>query len=542
MDATPVSVQVLTSPQTRPALLGPRLLRATEHIVDRNGVLLAVMLVLLFSLWAWFASRETRLSMEELLELSVATAPTTGQIPSFLRAGIDYNPPLSHILTRFSVTAFGVSEWSIRLPAFLGTIGCLVFLYRFVSLWLTPSYGIFAMLVVMCSPVREFGVLGRPYGLVLGFSGVALLAYQRAIARRPRLLALLTLSLTSAAVSASHYYGVLGMAGILLAEGVRAKRLGRPDWRLVLCVVVPPILVFAVLLNVIREQRSQLIHYFARGNLLSFDHGYDSFDIDPMIYCVGLVLIVVACWQPQMRSMESITFPPDPASPESCAGLGLLLLPILGAFLTQFVTHAYVPRYFLPAVLGLAICLCYVTKLFSSMLPGAVMLLNLVLAIGFCKATMQDGLRPVQTLAARGTLTAATGPILFDSPSAYMQILHYYPELHSKLWVIADPPTQLRYRKYDTDDKIMLALASKGLAQTTTLRGAVRRWPEFSLIPRSADSVWALKCLIGAGADIAVHHPFGDSNFIFEARALPETFPYIDACSSMGSVSYPATR
>jgi hypothetical protein len=525
---------MLTSPPTknRVAIILARFLVTAERTLDKNGGAVAVMLVLLFSLWAWFASRENRMSLEELLEVSVATAPTINQIPSFLSAGIDYNPPLSHILTRFSLAVFGTSEWSVRLPAFVGMIGLLVFLFRFVKLWLTPSYGIFAMLIVMCSPVRSFGVLGRPYGLILGFSGLALLAYQRAIDRRPNHLALVTLLLCSAAVSACHYYGVLAMGGILLAELVRTTRLRRFDWRLVFCVVAPPFLVFGTLLKVIRGQGSQLTHYFARGDLLSFSHGYDSLDIDPMIGCVGLLLVVLACSNSPNHIEAEIRHRPDPAAPEIYAGFGLLLLPILGALLTQFVTHAYVPRYFLPAVIGLAICLCFVTRLFSTVLPGTVILLNLALTVGFCKATMQDALRPAETIPAKAALIASTSPILFDTPSAYMQIQHYYPELRTKLWVIADPPTQLKYRKYDTDDKIMLALASKGLAQTTTLSDAVRRWPEFSLIPRSADYVWALKCLMDAGADVTVRNAFGNSNFIFETKVLPDHFTRIDACST----------
>jgi hypothetical protein len=510
----------------------PSDLLTVERGLDRVGTPFAVFLLLIFSAWAWVASREARLSFDELLEISVATAPTVHQIVPFLAAGIDYNPPLSHVLTRLSIATFPNSEVAARLPAFLGFVVLLVFLYGFVTRWLSPSYGIFAMLLIMSSPVRMFAVFGRPYGLVLGFAGAALFAYQRAITHKPRAIALMTLSLCSAALAASHYYGILATSGILFAELLRAKTLKRPDWKPLTCTIVPAALVFALLLDTIRHQRSQFTNYFARGNLLSFDHGYDAFDIDPMIYCVGLLLVIATLWRLRTLNPSGVKLSLDAFSPEVCAGFGLLLLPILGAFLTQFVTHAYISRYFLPAVMGLAICLCYVIRLSSVILPGIIVLLNIALAVGFGKTTMQDFRRPPEMLPARVTLAAANGPILFDAPSAYVQVRHYYPELRSKLWVIADPSTQLRYRNYDTDDKIMLALATKGLAQTITLRDAVRRWPTFSLIPRSADYVWALKCLMDVGAKITTRAAFGNSNFVFDVTVLPENLPAIDACGN----------
>jgi hypothetical protein len=55
-------------------------------------------------------------------------------------------------------------------------------------------------------------------------------------------------------------------------------------------------------------------------------------------------------------------------------------------------------------------------------------------------------------------------------------------------------------------------------------------WPAFRLVPRSADPVWALKCVMDAGARITVRQPFGASNFIFEVNVPPGIIPAIEAC------------
>jgi hypothetical protein len=216
---------------------------------------------------------------------------------------------------------------------------------------------------------------------------------------------------------------------------------------------------------------------------------------------------------------------------EIALGAGLLLLPVIGAVATQFVTHAYVPRYFLPAAIGFAICFSYGIRLFSCVVPGLVVLLIVSLSLGFGKTILQEISRPAEILPSIGALTAEQTPLLFDTPGTYVQIYHYFPGLRDNLWVIADPAASLRYRQYDTDDRIMLALAKQGRAQAIGLSAAIRRWSSFRLVPRSADYVWVLKCLMDAGLQIKVRRAFGNSNFIFDVTVLPGSVAQIDACA-----------
>jgi len=281
------------------------------------------------------------------------------------------------------------------------------------------------------------------------------------------------------------------------------------------------------------QQRQQIAHYFSRGSLLSFDHGFDVLAMDPVVYCVALVFVIGAIqfhWRGthiQPPATGLLGFPLK----DITLGAGLLLLPVIGAVVSQFVTHAYVPRYFLPAAIGFVMCLCYAVRVFSRVVPGLLLLLTGALTLGFGTAVTRQVLRPVETLPALETLTAEQTPLLFDTPANYEQIYHYFPSLRRNMWVIVDPAASLRYRQYDSDDKIMLALAGFGRAQAISLSDAVRRWPRFRLIPRSADYIWVLKCVMDSGAQITVKHPFGNSNFIFDVSIVPEGVGQIDACA-----------
>lgn len=212
-------------------------------------------------------------------------------------------------------------------------------------------------------------------------------------------------------------------------------------------------------------------------------------------------------------------------------GLGLLLLPLEGAVLTQFVTHAYLPRYFLAAAIGFGIGVCYCVVLLDSMVPGATMGVIAALSLGFANIVAQEFSRPVERPYPSSELSALSSPVLFDAPVEYLRVLHYAPEMRSKLRVIADPAASLKSRAYDTDDRIMLALASKGRVDTITLSAAAHTWERFSLVPRPQEYGAALKCVVNAGAQVRLAGPWGDGNFAFDVVVTPESLRHVDECS-----------
>jgi|GEM_PF-5368888 len=503
-------------------------LEKADHLIDRFAPAAAIILLLLFGIWAWSASHHVKFQFDELLEMAAATAPSNHDVLAFLASGVDFNPPLSHFLIRASVAVFGESEWAARLPAFAGILTLLLCIYVYVAKRLRRSYGLIAILLILGLPVRLYAIQARPYGLVLGISGLVLLLYQAAQGKR-RLFVLPCLMLCTAALAASHYYAVLVVGVLIAAELSRSWMQKRIDWLLLCSCALPPIAVLFVLRNAIHEQRMVLTHYFARGNLLSFKHGYDELLMDPLVLSIALLLVVGLLLlrlprtddqAPLLLSMHEWTF-----------AIGLLLLPILGAFVTQFVTHAYVPRYFLPAAIGFSICACCMIRSLSQVLPSITVILVVSLTIGLGKVALQEVPHQSDDLPLASDLAVENTPILFDTPGTYEEAYYYLPSLRKNMWVIAEPAASLRYRQYDTDDKIMLALAQHGHAQAVSIREAVQRWTDFRLVPRSADYVWALKCFMETGSQIEVRHPFGNSNFVFNVHVKPGSLSDIEACA-----------
>src|SRR5579871_863128 len=270
------------------------ILERLERWLENLAPGVAVALIAAFAVWAWLASRGFRFWFDELLEVSAATAPANRDVVQFLASGIDFNPPLSHFLIRASISLFGNAEWAARLPSFLGiavTLGCL---YLFVSRRLTRGYGVMAMLAFMCLPARVYAREARPYGLLLCFCALSLVLYQtylQTASLRTRIAALVGFSVCIACLPATHYYGVLPIGAFLVAEAARVWKSRRPDWALLACSTIPPVIVLFGLRDVIHQQKQQLTHYFAPGNLLSFDDGFDFLAMEPFIYGIGVILV-----------------------------------------------------------------------------------------------------------------------------------------------------------------------------------------------------------------------------------------------------------
>ena len=510
-----------------------RCLYTADSALQRFALLAAALVILVFCGWVWLNSNALRLRYDELLEVEAANAPTVHQLLSYLAAGVDYNPPLSHLLVRSSMAVFGTADWAPRLPSFLGVLLCLICLYRVISQWLSPKYGVLSILWIICSPVRIHAGEARPYGLVLGLTGLALIFYQHVTKPRRNVPALVAFAICNACLAASHYYAVLVISPFLLAEAARVWKSRQWNWPLLACIIAPPFIVFAFLRDAIRSQHVQLAHYFSRGNLLSFNHGYEVLELDPLVYGIaltllaGAVLAVIRKDQPVVRINRG-SF----ESPGLLLGIGLLLLPLEGAVCTQFITHAYVSRYFLPAEIGSAICVCYLAEFAARFIPGTAVALIVALSINFGNIMAQQLSHPASSSLPGAPLYGAQTPILFDSPEDYLRVLHYEPDFWSKMLVIADPAASMRARQYDTDDKIMLALASEGRVQTTTLSTAARQWSHFSLVPRPQEYTAVLQCLVNAGGRVTLVRGFAASNFLFDVVVPPENLGRLDTCAS----------
>jgi hypothetical protein len=144
---------------------------------------------------------------------------------------LDLNPPLEAFLARASSLVFGEHELAVRLPSILGytlMAGCLfVLLRRRVSPWFA-AFG--SLLLIENSAAFYYATEARPYAILLGMLGLALLGYDTLVqADRdkgwPRIL--LVTGMTGMILS--HVFSVFPVMAFLMAELLRTIRLRRID-------------------------------------------------------------------------------------------------------------------------------------------------------------------------------------------------------------------------------------------------------------------------------------------------------------------------
>src|SRR5262249_54365614 len=141
----------------------------------------------------------------------------------FLLTGAEQLPPFFYVITRTGIAILGLSGFSLRISEMLGVGVAALSVYWFAARRATSLCAAAGAIFLLCTYAYPYAHEARPYGLVLAFSGLALVAWQRAAEESgPRGLALTGLALMLTAAVHTHYYGVLLLGPLCAAELTRS--------------------------------------------------------------------------------------------------------------------------------------------------------------------------------------------------------------------------------------------------------------------------------------------------------------------------------
>ena len=212
-----------------------------DALIHRHYFLIGSILVLLMA--AGFIARDARdkMWMDELFTLLMGGQPNFAEIVHASMDGVDTAPPL------YSTIVHSVLPWvrnealAVRLTSTLGFGAMALCLLIFCSRFLPRAFALTAV-IVTCDAARYYATEGRGYGLLLGAAAGALLAWQSAADGRRRALSLIAMGGCLALMVAIHYYGVLLIGPIFVAELVKWRRSGKPDCA-AFAAMTPPVFV-----------------------------------------------------------------------------------------------------------------------------------------------------------------------------------------------------------------------------------------------------------------------------------------------------------
>ena len=291
---------------------------------------------------------------DELFTFYMCRLPNMSAVWSALKDGADLNPPLFYVVTRACQAAFGSSELATRLPAILGFLVMSLCVFHFVSGFGSRLAGLAAMSFTVITGSYYYASEARAYGLVLGFSGLAVILWQSAARHERRGIALPGLAAALAGALLCHCYAVLAMVPFALAEVVRLVSRRKFDWPMLVWLAVPcP----AVLLY---------LPMFAatRGPLFDNPVYRPEWGSIPACYAIhfgaalwpvlaGLVILALARSNPETSS-EDQRGSAIPAH-EMALAVGFALVPVFGVLLAMGVTGVFMDRYGVTALIGFSI-------------------------------------------------------------------------------------------------------------------------------------------------------------------------------------------
>lgn len=427
--------------------------RSFSQVLERRKYVVLGLLSIIYFCGTALHARSTLFWHDELFTILLSRLDFTNLCRA-LTAGADGNPPLLYLWTRGMDSAFGESQLWIRLPQLVGFWFFCLCLFHLVERRFGYLYGFAALFLPFGTGAYHYATDARPYGVLLGFTGAALVCWQSAAAGRRRAIALPGMALSLGGIVLCHYYGVLVFAVLGAAELWRAVIRRRPDfpmWFALAAGLVP----LAACYPLIRNLGQYVSHPWSVPHIGDLYLFYKRQFENEIVSAVAFLVIAAAYFSRSRRTLKPVEAAAPVPSHEVVAWIGLAALPVVGLALAFTVTHQFADRYAIPAIAGVVLLTVTVVATISrgSTVIGGILLAASVLPFASSlllhQAPQQNPLEgePLLREAING------GPVAIDDGPLFLQAWYYLPpDLKSRVFYLADPAAQLEFSGSDNVD------------------------------------------------------------------------------------------
>lgn len=487
--------------------------RALAARVDRiesftrraDGLWLAAIASLVYLVPTLVLASTRPLWYDELFSLHLARIDDGSELWRALLTGGDQQPPPFYRITHLSLAVFGEGPLALRLPAIVGFWVMGLALFRVVARVTSPLYGCLAMTLPWVTLAYDYAHEGRPYGLVLGFSGLALAGWVAATRGRPTA-GSLGMAVGLAGAVSSHYYAALVCVALAAGEAVRSLRERRVEPRIWLAFAAPGAALLAFSPLMVASARYS--EHFWRAPFWSDSLAYYGWLLGPSLLAAVVALVLLTL------TPASDSPPRDDrrtaAEPHlAVAGLALVGLPLLAVGLAELVTKAYHPRYVLAPVLGVGVLAALGVHRLARGRPRPALLLLAAIAAGFLwnarlarLAAVREAREVEDLISALRSLTAEGLPVVLTDGKEFVQAAFYWPQDEPRSFeYLADPASEVRYLGHDTIDRGMVALEPWLGLSPAEYAPFLRRHERFLVYGAHTDWTWLLGRLAADGVE-----------------------------------------
>jgi len=310
--------------------------------------------------------RKKPLWIDEILTLWVARQPDFKSIWHALEIGPQAaDSPFYAYIAHHLIPRVGSEPLALRLPSSVGVIIACLTLYLVAARRCSPLAASVALLYPLTTIAVMYGSEGRPYGMWLAFTALAVLCWQQVDVGRHRAISLVGLALCLACGVLSHYYSVFITAVFGVAELVRTWERRRVDpgvWGAFLFSGLPVLGCWPL----ISIARSYPKDSWAETSWFLPIYIYEFFGslLGILIFVVLLLWVSVFVLRRREDAFANdsgvgSTPPPGPHLSEITLAMGLAVLPIFMGVVAHLVTKNMAARYALPSIGGIALLLSF---------------------------------------------------------------------------------------------------------------------------------------------------------------------------------------
>ena len=392
-----------------------------------------------------------------------------------LLSGVDQNSPVFYLLSGFTARWTPDVELGLRLPALAGGMVALTCVFVYVRGRCGALWAWVAVWLLLASHAAYYMAEARPYGIMLGCTAGAFLAWQR------RSFFWMTAALAVAALS--HAYSLLIFIPLVAGEVARRQFDGRA-W----IAFGMALSAFSVYVPIRGGVHGTMAYSWARPELQKLPEAWLDYlgSATPLAIAILLVLAVWCLLQRRTDEPESGALP----LPESVALAALMLLPVAGLALGKL-TGIYAPRYTIECTIGLATG--FTLLLFRAVRGNGAFALLVCLTVitwqvwGFARIASQTDTRNLPApLQESVGLTGAYDllpyversqlPLVVSSGLMFLEIDHYAtPQLAARMNVLLDEQTAIEHTGVNVTE-VGLPVMKKWFP----IRSAVRPYGDFT--------------------------------------------------------------
>jgi hypothetical protein len=439
---------------------------------------------------------------DEILTLLIAKLPQVSDIPAACADNADGMPPAFYLAVRAMALMGWTDALAVRLLCVAGYAVFTWCMFRFVSAQKPAVYGIVAMLLPSLTGCWFFATAGRPYGILLGCTGVAMVCWQSISRGNRRSWVAILFASALVTASAVHYLGFLLAFPFAIAETFRVIQDRKFDWRVV-AALASPAAVLAIYAPIMVRAKTQMGVHWGKPQLFSaVSDVLETFVLPAMPVLAAILVAGFLIQQLSSRTTNAAARPSLPRG-ELILVLAILSLPAVTLLLGRFATHNFVARYAIESMAGLSVVLTYSMRtLFVDRREAALLAALLMMAVlGFSQLrhTGEIGSNahqiPAQAL-------ASGLPIAVSHPFTFMAMRYYLePALRKRLLYVASPEAALKFVGSNSDEYLMIRGARYFGTTVVRYPEFVRANGEFYLFGDDEYHNWLLPQLMSDGAE-----------------------------------------